>query len=180
MFHIGIIIYPISAVSLRDCYDVLLSVITWIAFLNVSLDSSTVPTKFKEAVLTPIIKKDFLDHKLYMYVSFRPMKVIWICDCIFSFLVCSVKTVGSYSFSTPPSVVKKSDNITSTVWVTACPKFVFCIFIYSTRLSSGVQSRFLSWKGKNQNQRFVLCHQFLPFLFVVKKSRYCDKNYTCH
>ena len=41
-----------------------------------------------------------------------------------------------------------------------------------TRLSNGAQDRFLSWKGKNQNRRIVLCQQLLPFLIVVKKSRY--------
>lgn len=43
---------------LKDCYDVLLPVITYIVNLSV-------PTKLKEAALTPIIKKESLDHELY-------------------------------------------------------------------------------------------------------------------
>ena len=33
--------------------------------MNLSLDNAPVPTKLKEAALTPIIKKESLDHELY-------------------------------------------------------------------------------------------------------------------
>ena len=48
---------------LKDCYDVLLPVITLI--VNLSLNNATVPMKLKEAAITPIIKKESLDHELY-------------------------------------------------------------------------------------------------------------------
>lgn len=53
---------PVPGALLKD-YDVLLPVITRI--VNLSLDNAPVPTKLKEAALTPIIKKEFLDHELY-------------------------------------------------------------------------------------------------------------------
>lgn len=60
---------PVPGALLKDCYDVLLPAITRIA--NLSLDNATVPIKLKEAALTPIIKKQSLDHELY--ASYRPM-----------------------------------------------------------------------------------------------------------
>ena len=63
------ILDAMPAVLLRDCHDVLVPVITRI--VNLSLDSSSVPTKYKEKGLTPIIKKDSFDHELN--ASFRPI-----------------------------------------------------------------------------------------------------------
>ena len=57
------ILDPIPGVLMRDCFDVLLPVITQI--VNLSLDNAIVPTKFKEAALNPIIKKESLDHELF-------------------------------------------------------------------------------------------------------------------
>lgn len=60
---------PVPGALLNDCYDVLLLAITRI--VNLSLDNATVPMKLKEAALTPIIKKESLDHELYP--SYRPI-----------------------------------------------------------------------------------------------------------
>ena len=60
---------PVPGALLMDCYDVLLPAITRI--VNLSLDNATVPMKLKEAALTPIIKKQPLDHELYP--SYRPI-----------------------------------------------------------------------------------------------------------
>ena len=54
--------FPISWIQYL-VYHVLLPVITCI--VNLSLDNAPVPTKLKEAALTPIIKKESLDHELY-------------------------------------------------------------------------------------------------------------------
>ena len=56
------------AVLMKDCFDVLLPVITQI--VDLSVDNAIVPTKFKEAALNPIIKKESLDHELFS--SLRP------------------------------------------------------------------------------------------------------------
>ena len=60
---------PVHGTLLKDCYDVLLPVITCI--VKLSLDNAPVPTKIKEAALTPIIKKESPDHELYP--SYRPI-----------------------------------------------------------------------------------------------------------
>lgn len=60
---------PVPGALLKDCYDVLLPAITRI--VNLSIDNATVPMKLKEAALTPIIKKQSLDHELY--ASYRPI-----------------------------------------------------------------------------------------------------------
>ena len=60
---------PVPGTLLKDCYDVLLPVITCI--VKLSLDNAPVSTKIKEAALTPIIKKESLDHELYP--SYRPI-----------------------------------------------------------------------------------------------------------
>ena len=63
------ILDPVPGALLKDCYDVLLPVI--VRIVNLSLDNATVPMKLKEAALTPIIKKEALDHELYP--SYRPI-----------------------------------------------------------------------------------------------------------
>ena len=63
------ILDPVPGTLLKDCYDVLLPVIMRI--VNLSLDNATVPMKLKEAALTPITKKESLDHELYP--SYRPI-----------------------------------------------------------------------------------------------------------
>ncbi|XP_068742223.1 uncharacterized protein [Montipora capricornis] len=60
---------PIPAILMIECYDNLLPVITNI--VNLSLITATVPTAFKEAVVDPLLKKDSLDHEVYM--NFRPI-----------------------------------------------------------------------------------------------------------
>ena len=60
---------PVPGALLKDCYDVLLPVIMRI--VNLSLHNATVAMKLKEAALTPIIKKESLDHELYP--SYRPI-----------------------------------------------------------------------------------------------------------
>lgn len=68
------ILDPIPAVLLRDCYDVLLPVIMRI--MNFSLDSSTIPTKFEEAVLTSIMKKDTTNFTLAYLRPFFNLRFI--------------------------------------------------------------------------------------------------------
>ena len=63
------ILDPVPGALLKDYYDVLLPVIMRI--VNLSLHNATVPMKLKEAPLTPIIKKESLDHELYP--SYRPI-----------------------------------------------------------------------------------------------------------
>ena len=60
---------PIPASLLIRCFDDLRPVITRI--INLSFSSSTVPTSFKQAVLSPLLKKPLLDHELYP--NFRPV-----------------------------------------------------------------------------------------------------------
>ena len=84
--------------------------------------------------------------------------------------------MGWYSLVHSPSLVNKSDNVKSTLWI-ILNMFVAFIANYC-RLSNGAQDRFLSWEGKMQNRRIVLCHQLLPFLIVVKKSRYLLMKFT--
>lgn len=63
------IIDPIPAPVLKDCLDILLPTITKI--INLSLDSGSVPDKFKVAMLTPIIKKPKANHEEFS--NFRPV-----------------------------------------------------------------------------------------------------------
>ena len=60
---------PIPAILMKECYDTLLPVITDI--VNLSFNPEIVPKAFKEAVVDPIPKKDFLDHEVYK--NFRPI-----------------------------------------------------------------------------------------------------------
>ena len=60
---------PIPASLLCLCLDDLLPIITRI--INLSLESSTMPSLLKQAVLSPLLKKPMLDHELYP--SFRPV-----------------------------------------------------------------------------------------------------------
>lgn len=50
---------PIPTTLLKDCLDVLIRPITDI--INMSIESGTVPTSFKQAIVRPLIKKDGLD-----------------------------------------------------------------------------------------------------------------------
>jgi len=53
---------PIPTWLLKMCYDFLLPVVTKI--VNLSLSQSTMPEKFKEAILLPLIKKAILDSEI--------------------------------------------------------------------------------------------------------------------
>ena len=59
----------ILAILMKECYNTLLPVITDI--VNLSFNTATVPTTFKEAVVHPILKEDSLDHEVYK--NFRPI-----------------------------------------------------------------------------------------------------------
>ncbi len=60
---------PLPASILKSCTDIPLPVITRI--VNTSLETAIVPTELKNAVLTPNLKKNSLDHKVYL--NFRPI-----------------------------------------------------------------------------------------------------------
>ncbi len=60
---------PIPTWLLKDCIDSLLPVITKI--INLSLSSSTVPDNFKEALLSPLIKKALMDSEIFKH--YRPI-----------------------------------------------------------------------------------------------------------
>ena len=60
---------PPPASILKSCTDILLPVITRI--VNTSLETATMPTELKNAVLTPNLKKNSLDHEVYL--NFRPI-----------------------------------------------------------------------------------------------------------
>ena len=63
------ILDPFPASILKSCTDILLPIFTRI--VNMSLETATMPTQLKEAVLTPKLKKDSLDHEAYSH--FRPI-----------------------------------------------------------------------------------------------------------
>ena len=60
---------PISAPILKECKTTLLPVLTKI--VNLSLQTSTMPTQLKEAFSKPKLKKDSLDPEVYS--NFRPI-----------------------------------------------------------------------------------------------------------
>ncbi len=60
---------PLPASILKSCTDILLPVITRI--VNTSLETAIMPTELKNAVLTPNLKKNSLDHEVYL--NFRPI-----------------------------------------------------------------------------------------------------------
>ena len=60
---------PIPAKIFKSCFSVLLPIIKKI--VNKSLAHAVVPVKFKEAALTPILKKQSQDHELFL--NFRPI-----------------------------------------------------------------------------------------------------------
>ena len=63
------ILDPFPASILKSYIDILLPIFTRI--VNMSLETATMPTQLKEAVLTPKLKKDSLDHEAYSH--FRPI-----------------------------------------------------------------------------------------------------------
>ncbi|KAK3754752.1 hypothetical protein QZH41_000065 [Actinostola sp. cb2023] len=60
---------PVPASVLKNCFQILLPIVTKI--VNLSLSSAVVPTSLKIAVLTPLLKKPSLDHEEYL--NFRPI-----------------------------------------------------------------------------------------------------------
>ena len=60
---------PIPTFLLKDCIDVFLPIITGI--INASLASSSVPSSFKKAVVTPLLKKASLDQD--QLTNYRPV-----------------------------------------------------------------------------------------------------------
>ena len=77
---------PIPAILMKECYDTVLPVITDI--VNLSFNTEIVPKAFKEAVVDPIPKKDFLDHEVYKnfrsisnlsFISKATEKVVAVC-----------------------------------------------------------------------------------------------------
>ncbi len=63
---------PMPTTILKDCLDVILPVITNI--VNLSLSTSVMPGKLKEALLAPSIKKAILDTEILK--NFRPISIL--------------------------------------------------------------------------------------------------------
>ena len=66
------ILDPIPAFIMKSCVDILLPVLTRI--INTSLETATMPSSLKEAVINPKLKKDSLDPGEYS--NFRPISNI--------------------------------------------------------------------------------------------------------
>ena len=60
---------PLRGKLMKDCSDTLLPVI--VRTVNVSFEEAVVPAKFKQGVLTPVLKNPSLDNELFP--SFRPI-----------------------------------------------------------------------------------------------------------
>ena len=63
------ILDPLPASIMKDCMDVLLSVLT--KMINISIETPNVPVQLKEAIIRPKLKKESLDHEVYS--NFRPI-----------------------------------------------------------------------------------------------------------
>ena len=54
---------------MKDCMDVLLPVLT--KMINMSIETANVPVQLKEAMISPKLKTESLDHEVYS--NFRPI-----------------------------------------------------------------------------------------------------------